>query len=1637
VSSRSNSAEYIQSGVPGFLETPITSMIQPPPPVQTLVPLLPTELLTWEDFERLCVRMARLNSGIEHSRLYGVRGQAQEGIDLFARSFTGDYTVYQCKRVESLTAADIRAAVEKFQDGSWASRASTFILCTSHAAVRTEQAEEYNKQIEFLRARNVGFVIWDKEEISHILRDQARLVHDFFGKVWLTAFLGEPAARAFQSRLEPEKVGQFRLKLSQFYQTVFVRQDPGIPISPRPGLQSIPLGQRFVPQDILVNERTPSAITDRDKEFKELGREQPASSKYHLENQRPNQPLSGTEYRTRESISVWLARTPNSVITGGPGSGKTTLLRYLALEILTEETPGDRIARFWVERLPVWIPFAFWTKQIVDDGQCNVSEAARRWLDSWNQADLWPLVEAALEDERLLLLVDGIDESANDEAARVALQMLQVFVQTHKVSALATSRPLLSLAVQGAEWQAGELAGLSESQKALLCTKWFELRNQVETQFGGPSATQDFLKQETQSFLRELAESTDLGQLSRVPMLLLLLLYLRFQNAMLPRDRFDAYSKLVDYLLREHPASRSAASQVIAGRPILRDKEVLAALAQIALHIQLSAPEGIISSDQLTNLTEQILNNPNGLDLKLPPSELREYADQFIERVQDRSGLLVRQGIDAVSFLHHSLQEYLAATQIASLPMEQVIEIIRSRALDRRWREVVLNVFWKLQRPAEIRQLIEIIEGFVAPTDSGLYVRELLTEVACSAIECPTDLARKIAADAIRQVETHGWLPHRRRMVRFLVGGLNCAKTKDVAKRAMSRWIFRSGDSRASWFEGFADWSARSDVIQALLVCLNDEDSIVQRAAAESLARVAGGDQDVGNLITDIAYSSLDPGANAAAIRALSLGWSDHPSLWSLISEATKSRSQELHLTAVWAKVRLGRREDQDWQILMDYATADFWSRASWGWTGEIVSSLATGWKSSPGLKKLCLEAERSHFDRTRQHMDWEIAQRLLLEAFPDDEDAAKYCADQIKTQQFPFLSLNPDAWKLLAKTFRDNRLISSAIDEWAPKQSHHEPELRYAAMVGRTPIVKSKLIDSIGSSSIPFWTADALLEGWGLNDSDVSKALTAVVYGQAARASGLAQFIPQIIAEPKKARERLMQLLSDPQASYPHLILRGLASLKDRGDEQEIVQRALAIRASRFIRFEEAFDSELILGFSAHQEVRAFGLRLLAGRNPPVSALANSFEHDEEIRQRLLDIIVSVPVSLRSEVVDGLARFTPDVGLALNTLGHYDAESNADLKVLGSAAFHRLLVRHQRDATSAAKVLSESIRSYGIDHEARRQAALAGILILNRLDLMNQLETIGTSRPVSVNLETHGQLNLPLLRIVAEHWAELRTTFGETLRERLSDKFSITRLEEALSVVAAEFPELQEDVWSVKDQNVSNSKNVLKLLETVKPRSEVLKLRCLGEIRRDDGTWGGIERVNFAAKILTDNFSGDEDVRTQIIGGRPAFRLSEGEIIALCAGWPNDPLVAELHEALRKKQHLGFSIFGVMAVWYASVAVEKIVAMLFQHLDTQGICNAHGYAALKGPVEGRVKRDSEVRLAFHKALRTGATASGKATFPRLLVRTEGLTTELHEWVEGELTRQLSRKTVPEAGFDLVEGRARSVASSLLDALDS
>jgi hypothetical protein len=113
------------SDVPAWLMTP--PMAFPSAPVTTRAQELPFGDLHWENFERLCTRLERTHADIECCRLYGTKGQAQEGIDLYSLGRSSrKYRVLQCKRVEDFTPGKIKSAVEAFLNGSWAAKSEAF-----------------------------------------------------------------------------------------------------------------------------------------------------------------------------------------------------------------------------------------------------------------------------------------------------------------------------------------------------------------------------------------------------------------------------------------------------------------------------------------------------------------------------------------------------------------------------------------------------------------------------------------------------------------------------------------------------------------------------------------------------------------------------------------------------------------------------------------------------------------------------------------------------------------------------------------------------------------------------------------------------------------------------------------------------------------------------------------------------------------------------------------------------------------------------------------------------------------------------------------------------------------------------------------------------------------------------------------------------------------------------------------------------------------------------------------------------------------------------------------------------------------------------------------------------------------------
>ncbi len=161
------------------------------PPTGSDVDVLPLDdpQWDWKDFERFCLGFVKARTGVRDARLYGTRGQDQQGIDIVADLEAGGTRTYQCRKWQSYGKADAKHTVEETE--YVADEHVVLVGCEVGTGVR-----DYIDALE-------SWSLLDKEDLSRAVREieprerARRLVEDTFSVAWRRAFLGPPGPLGF------------------------------------------------------------------------------------------------------------------------------------------------------------------------------------------------------------------------------------------------------------------------------------------------------------------------------------------------------------------------------------------------------------------------------------------------------------------------------------------------------------------------------------------------------------------------------------------------------------------------------------------------------------------------------------------------------------------------------------------------------------------------------------------------------------------------------------------------------------------------------------------------------------------------------------------------------------------------------------------------------------------------------------------------------------------------------------------------------------------------------------------------------------------------------------------------------------------------------------------------------------------------------------------------------------------------------------------------------------------------------------------------------------------------------------------------------------------------------------------------
>ncbi|MGY1501857.1 NACHT domain-containing protein [Streptomyces sp. QTS52] len=399
----------------------------------------------------------------------------------------------------------------------------------------------------------------------------------------------------------------------------------------------------------------------------------------------PSLRLSSTAEQTRP-VEPLIAKNSRLLLRGSPGAGKSTLLEWLAVSMARGSCKGE------LEPFNDRIPFLLRLRDMYAprwkriDGMDGIPPRPGQFLEfSGMASDFTPpdgWTRRMLEQERAILLVDGLDEvleGHRDGVLRWISELLRDFpalqvIVTGRPEALRHSSPPARLGF--AELK---LVELDANQRAELIHKWHQaaILGVRSSHLGEEDRHRRIsrLSAYETSLTRHINASRDLSALAATPLLCAVLCKLHeVHGTRLPRFRQELYARTVDMMLGLRDADREVPEPL----PGLDIDQRRAILSWIAGYLTAEGEREIT----FTRFDEKVRSRLPSLGRETgthTPGEIRKS-------LHERSGLLVAPAEDTLRFSHRTFQDYLAATDLVA---QRSFGQLAGHAGDEMWDDVL------------------------------------------------------------------------------------------------------------------------------------------------------------------------------------------------------------------------------------------------------------------------------------------------------------------------------------------------------------------------------------------------------------------------------------------------------------------------------------------------------------------------------------------------------------------------------------------------------------------------------------------------------------------------------------------------------------------------------------------------------------------------------------------------------------------------------------------------------------------------------------------------------------------------------------------------------------------------------------
>jgi energy-coupling factor transporter ATP-binding protein EcfA2 len=361
---------------------------------------------------------------------------------------------------------------------------------------------------------------------------------------------------------------------------------------------------------------------------------------------------------TKREIVEIIRERRHVVVFGDPGSGKSTLVSFLArLSAIGPNQTG------WPDRI---LPFVITVRQIKE------ADLSPRWLANQSELDL-AVVEAALSEQRVFLLVDGLDEAPESVRTQLVVSVARFVEDYPGVLVIVTSRPAgiaESLMVGLNGFSPSQLLDFSDDDVNEFIDKWCLAAEESARSDHAEAATQATAA--ASDLKARIARSGPVKRIAANPLLTTILCVVhRFLGRTIPEHRITLYEKCTDALLYEWDRAKFPKGATV-GDLDANQKSVLLRRVASALHENHEAEMAEHETIRRFAAVLPQLGRPT------------EDASKIMHEIRDRTGVLVERRPGIFAFSHLTFQEYFTALDYAARP-EQLINYVD----DPWWHEVI------------------------------------------------------------------------------------------------------------------------------------------------------------------------------------------------------------------------------------------------------------------------------------------------------------------------------------------------------------------------------------------------------------------------------------------------------------------------------------------------------------------------------------------------------------------------------------------------------------------------------------------------------------------------------------------------------------------------------------------------------------------------------------------------------------------------------------------------------------------------------------------------------------------------------------------------------------------------------------